>query len=63
MDTHPYCGPGNVIIDTCESCSVNWLDYGELQRVIRAPDQHYTIALDEDERDKMVLNATLNDHS
>jgi hypothetical protein len=42
---------------------VNWLDYGELQRVIRAPDQHYTIALDEDERDKMVLNATLNDHS
>jgi Zn-finger nucleic acid-binding protein len=53
MDTHPYCGPGNVIIDTCENCSVNWLDYGELQRVVRAPDGHYEIAIDEDERDKV----------
>ena len=55
MDTHPYCGAGNVIIDTCESCSVNWLDYGELQHVVRAPDAHYEIALDEDERDKMQM--------
>jgi len=38
MDTHPYCGPGNIIIDTCENCAVNWLDYGELDRVVRAPD-------------------------
>ena len=38
MDTHPYCGPGNIVIDTCENCSVNWLDYGELDRVVRAPD-------------------------
>jgi len=38
MDTHPYCGPGNIIIDTCEPCVVNWLDYGELDRVVRAPD-------------------------
>jgi len=53
MDTHPYCGPGNVIIDTCENCSVNWLDYGELQRIVRAPDPHYEIAIDEDERDKL----------
>ena len=63
MDTHPYGGPGNVIIDTCEDCSVNWLDYGELQRIVRAPDGHYVIALDEDERDKMALDAMLNDHS
>jgi Zn-finger nucleic acid-binding protein len=63
MDTHPYCGPGNVIIDTCEDCSVNWLDYGELQRVVRAPDKHYAIGLDEEERDKMALDAMLNDHS
>ena len=41
MDTHPYGGPGNVIIDDCEHCSVNWLDYGELQRIARAPDGHY----------------------
>ena len=38
MDTHPYCGPGNIIIDTCERCALNWLDYGELDRVVRAPD-------------------------
>jgi Zn-finger nucleic acid-binding protein len=38
MDTHPYCGPGNIIIDTCENCWLNWLDYGELDRVVRAPD-------------------------
>jgi Zn-finger nucleic acid-binding protein len=38
MDTHPYCGPGNIIIDTCERCAHNWLDYGELDRVVRAPD-------------------------
>jgi len=38
MDTHPYCGPGNIVIDTCEPCVVNWLDYGELDRVVRAPD-------------------------
>lgn len=38
MDTHPYGGPGNIVIDTCEPCAVNWLDYGELDRVVRAPD-------------------------
>jgi Zn-finger nucleic acid-binding protein len=38
MDTHPYCGPGNIIIDTCENCALNWLDYSELDRVVRAPD-------------------------
>lgn len=41
MDTHPYCGPGNVIIDTCESCEVHWLDRGELRRIASAPDHHY----------------------
>ena len=41
MDTHPYYGPGNVIIDTCEPCSVHWLDKGELHRIAMAPDHHY----------------------
>jgi len=50
MDTHPYYGPGNVIIDDCENCSVNWLDYGELQRIVRAPDRQYTMPVDEDEQ-------------
>jgi Zn-finger nucleic acid-binding protein len=38
MDNHPYGGPGNVVIDTCESCSVNWLDKGEIQKIVAAPD-------------------------
>jgi Zn-finger nucleic acid-binding protein len=50
MDTHPYGGPGNVIMDTCEHCSLNWLDYGELQRIVRAPDERYVIQIDEDEK-------------
>jgi Zn-finger nucleic acid-binding protein len=45
MDTHPYCGPGNIIIDTCESCAVNWLDYGELDRVVRAPDPAVPVSM------------------
>jgi Zn-finger nucleic acid-binding protein len=38
MEHHPYGGGGNVFLDTCESCSVNWLDRGELQRIVAAPD-------------------------
>lgn len=41
METHPYGGGGNVIIDDCENCSLNWLDYGELDRIVRAPDREY----------------------
>jgi len=37
MDTHPYAGPGNIIIDTCNPCGVNWLDYGELYKIVNAP--------------------------
>ncbi len=33
MDTHPYGGGGNIVIDNCPECEWNWLDYGELQRV------------------------------
>jgi TFIIB-like protein len=42
MDTHAYGGPGNVIIDDCERCSLDWLDYGELDKIVRAPDHAYT---------------------
>jgi Zn-finger nucleic acid-binding protein len=41
MDTHPYGGPGNVIIDDCERCALDWLDYGELRRIVTAPDRRY----------------------
>jgi Zn-finger nucleic acid-binding protein len=42
MEGHPYGGPGNVNIDTCEACSVIWLDHDELQRIVMAPD-HYPV--------------------
>jgi Zn-finger nucleic acid-binding protein len=38
MDTHPYGGPGNVTIDSCETCESNWLDRGELARIVGASD-------------------------
>jgi Zn-finger nucleic acid-binding protein len=38
MVGHLYAGPGNVVIDTCERCLVNWLDPGELRRMAMAPD-------------------------
>jgi Zn-finger nucleic acid-binding protein len=37
MDTHPYYGPGNVVIDNCARCGVIWLDYGELAVIRDAP--------------------------
>lgn len=37
MATHPYYGPGSVVIDTCESCHVVWLDFGELRQIADAP--------------------------
>ena len=38
MDTHLYAGPGNVVIDSCEHCLIDWLDRGELMRIVHAPD-------------------------
>ena len=37
MNTHPYGGPGNIVIDNCNDCNLVWLDYGELNRVLTAP--------------------------
>jgi Zn-finger nucleic acid-binding protein len=37
MITDWYYGPGNIVIDTCETCGVVWLDAGELGRVVDAP--------------------------
>lgn len=37
MNTHHYAGPGSIVIDSCSECHLNWLDYGELLRVLRAP--------------------------
>ena len=38
MDAHFYAGPGNVVLDSCETCSLNWLDHGELTRIARDPE-------------------------
>ena len=37
MVTHPYFGPGNVVIDSCEACAHVWLDFGELRQIVDAP--------------------------
>jgi len=29
MDTHFYSGAGNVIIESCDACELNWLDHGK----------------------------------
>lgn len=38
MDTHYYAGGGNVVIDDCSHCELNWLDAGEFMAIARAPD-------------------------
>ncbi len=37
METHPYYGPGNAVIDSCHRCRVIWMDNGELSQLVRAP--------------------------
>jgi len=37
--SHPYAGPGNIVIDTCSRCLLNWLDQGELRRIAQAPER------------------------
>ncbi|MCP4589315.1 MAG: zf-TFIIB domain-containing protein [bacterium] len=37
MDTHPYYGPGSVVVDSCGSCRSVWLDHGEMTTIEEAP--------------------------
>lgn len=37
METHPYYGPGAVVVDTCARCRLIWLDFGELAVIEAAP--------------------------
>jgi len=41
MDAHYYAGHGNIVIDDCASCELNWLDAGELMTIVSAPDHAY----------------------
>ena len=36
MDAHFYAGSGNVVMDTCETCCLHWLDHDELARIAQA---------------------------
>jgi DNA-directed RNA polymerase subunit RPC12/RpoP len=42
MDTHPYGGPGNVVIDNCMDCGLVWLDSEELGKIAHAPGRDRT---------------------
>lgn len=50
MKAHPYFGPGNIVIDTCDHCHWIWLDYGELARAVNAPGRDRGAALREKEK-------------
>ncbi len=45
MDTHPYYGPGNFVIDVCLHCGILWLDHGELHQATDAPGRDRGLAL------------------
>ncbi len=49
MDTHYFAGGGNVVIDDCSRCELDWLDAGELMAIAHAPDhwQDSRIRMDE----------------
>ena len=36
MEAHFYVGGGNVVMDTCETCCLHWLDQDELARIAQA---------------------------
>ena len=49
MDAHFYVGAGNVVMDTCESCCLHWLDHDGLARIAQAnPDQPNAIDSSDD---------------
>lgn len=42
MSTYAYGGPGNIVIDNCRGCMLNWLDHKEIERVATAPDESHS---------------------
>jgi Zn-finger nucleic acid-binding protein len=37
FQTYPHYGPGNVVIDSCTTCDLIWLDFGEMRKIVDAP--------------------------
>ncbi len=51
MSTHPYGGPGNLVVDNCVHCRLLWLDNAEFRRVIRSPGRERFTDQDDDEQE------------
>ena len=51
MSTHPYGGPGNLVVDNCIHCRLLWLDNSEFKRVVRAPGRERFSDSDVDEQE------------
>ena len=52
MEAHFYGGAGNVVMDTCENCSLNWLDHGELARIANASHSDADVGGDSSDSDQ-----------
>ena len=39
METYPYGGSGNVVLDNCIDCGILWLDYDEINRIVQTPER------------------------
>ena len=50
LSTHLYGGPGNLVVDNCENCSLLWLDNSEFERIIRAPGRESRGDIDEEDQ-------------
>jgi Zn-finger nucleic acid-binding protein len=57
MESHPYYGPGNIVIDTCTPCGYLWLDHGELTRVEQSAKPASVHALRDAEADRLSTGA------
>jgi len=57
MESHPYYGPGNIVIDTCTPCGYLWLDHGELTRVEQSAKPASIQTLREAEADRIESGA------
>ena len=39
MEAFVYCGPGNVVLTSCDTCQLSWFRDKQLDRIVRAPGQ------------------------
>ena len=62
FETHPYYGPGNVVIDNCASCDLLWLDFGEIRQIVDAPGRDRGSRLMPPTDDKALRAGAREDH-